>query len=228
MPLAELAQFEWLEVVRAVVAAGALLAGDGFDARLPVVVGHTLGLVPPRVVGPPESSAESKVSQLDVTVGPNQDVVGLDVAVDEAHLVDGLDGTDELCDVEEGEVLGERAQLDEEAHHVASGDVLHHKVEVLLVLEGEEQLHYPLVVRFGQDVALRLDVGDLVPPQDIRLAQRLHGVQLLGVHFLDERHDTKGSHTQRLHHLEHVPGHLGSLESEELRLLGVEDLPHLL
>jgi hypothetical protein len=37
------------------------------------------------VVGPPEAGTEAEVCQLDVAVGVDEDVVGLDVAMDEPH-----------------------------------------------------------------------------------------------------------------------------------------------
>ena len=60
----------------------------------------TIVLIVLRVVGPPEAGAQTKVGQLDVAVGVDQDVVGLDVAVDEAHLVDAVNGAHQLRDVE--------------------------------------------------------------------------------------------------------------------------------
>ena len=53
-----------------------------------------------RVVGPPESGAEAEVGELDVALGVDENVVGLDVPVDEAHLVHAVDGTRQLGDVE--------------------------------------------------------------------------------------------------------------------------------
>lgn len=44
------------------------------------------------VVRPAEARAQTKVRQFDVSIQVDKNVVGLDVAVDEAHLVDALDG----------------------------------------------------------------------------------------------------------------------------------------
>ena len=101
-----------------------------------------------------------------------QDVVGLDVPVDEAHLVDAVDGTNQFRDVEPGgeasyssnkihfikrkrekedvtvrsdvskfNSLGkfflEDAKLDEKRHQVTTRYVIHHKVEVVPVLNVE-------------------------------------------------------------------------------------------
>ena len=51
------------------------------------------------VVGPPETGAEAEVCELDVAVGVDEDVVGLDVAMDEPHRMNAVDGTCQLGDV---------------------------------------------------------------------------------------------------------------------------------
>ncbi len=51
------------------------------------------------VVGPPEAGTEAEVCQLDVAVGVDEDVVGLDVAVDEPHGVNAFDGANQLGNV---------------------------------------------------------------------------------------------------------------------------------
>lgn len=113
------------------------------------------------VVCPPKARAEAKVGQLDVPVEVYEDVVGLDVAVDEAHLVDALDGQRQLCHVEARQGLGEDAHSDEQAHHVPAGDVVHDEVEAVAVLEGVVETHHPLVVGLRQDVALCFHVSHL-------------------------------------------------------------------
>merc|ERR1719385_219094 len=83
------------------------------------------------VVGPSEAGAQTKVCQLDVPVCIYQDVVGLDVSVDESHLVDAVDGTNQLRDVELCEFFLEDAKLDEKRHQVSARYVIHYKVEVV-------------------------------------------------------------------------------------------------
>ena len=48
---------------------------------------------------PSEPGAEAKVCELDVPPPVDEDVVGLDVTVDEAHGVNALHGKDKLRDV---------------------------------------------------------------------------------------------------------------------------------
>lgn len=44
------------------------------------------------VVCPAETCAQTKVCQFDVSIQVNEDIVRFDVTVDEAHLVDALNG----------------------------------------------------------------------------------------------------------------------------------------
>ena len=60
---------------------------------------HTVVLVIFRVVSPSEPRAQPEVCQLDVAVAVDEDVVGLDVSVDEAHLVNAVHCADQFTDV---------------------------------------------------------------------------------------------------------------------------------
>jgi hypothetical protein len=53
-------------------------------------------------VSPPEPRAEPEVSELDVSVGVDEDVVRLDVAVDEPHRVNALNGASQFGNVKSG------------------------------------------------------------------------------------------------------------------------------
>lgn len=160
---------------------------------------------------PAEAGAKAEVSQLYVSVSVYEDVIRLDVSVDEAHLVDTLHGAGELCDVELGQLFFEDAESDEKAHHVPSRDVLHDKVQVVLILERVVETHHPLVVGLSQDVPLSLDVGYLVSQQHILLTERFHGVQCSCVLFSGQAHLAEGSDAKGLDSFEHGFIHLGPL-----------------
>lgn len=51
--------------------------------------------------------------------GVQQQVVRFDVSVDEAQLVDGVDGQDRLCDVELRGLFGQSVLLHQQGHHIA-------------------------------------------------------------------------------------------------------------
>lgn len=83
--------------------------------------------------------ARAEVGQLEVAVLIQQHVVGLDVAVDEAHGVDGVQRQDHLGRVEPGPFLRD-VVVHGECDQVAAGHELHHHVEVTVVVEGTAQL----------------------------------------------------------------------------------------
>lgn len=70
-------------------------------------------MVTTRIVGPSESSAETEVGELDVSATIDKHVVGLDVAVDEAHPVYTVDRQYQLGDEELRQSLVEDAQSDQ-------------------------------------------------------------------------------------------------------------------
>ena len=179
-------------------------------------------------MGPPESSAEAEVCQLDVAVKVYEDVVRLDVPVDEAHPVNTLDGQRQLSNVEACQVLREHLHADKQTHHVPAWDVVHHKVQAVLVLEGVVELDHPFIVRLRQDVPLCFDMGHLVAVQDVLLSQGLHSIQRVCVHLAGQAHLPKGANAQGLHLHKHGLVHFGPLEPIVIRLLLVENLPHLL
>ena len=58
------------------------------------IIGRILG-----IVCPPETGAEAKVCEFDMTTSINEDIVWLDVTVDEAHVVNRLDSRSQLSNV---------------------------------------------------------------------------------------------------------------------------------
>lgn len=88
--------------------------------------------------------ASPEVSQLQVSVLVQQHVVRLDVAVDEAHGVDGVQSHHHLCCVELGPFLWNVVGAGE-VDQIPSWHVLHHHVEVVLILEGTAQLNRKII-----------------------------------------------------------------------------------
>jgi len=87
------------------------------------------------VVRPSESGAEAEVGEFNVSATVNEHVVGLDVAVNEAHPVHALDRQNKFRDEELRQQLVEDAETDQQTHQVASRDVLHHEIQMCRVLQ---------------------------------------------------------------------------------------------
>ena len=83
--------------------------------------------------------AGSEVGQFEVSVAVQEHVVRLDVAVDETQGVDGIQCHDHLGRIEPGPLLRHIVGTGE-VHQVPSRHVLHHHVEVTVILEGTAQL----------------------------------------------------------------------------------------
>ena len=120
------------------------------------------------VVRPAEAGTQPKIRQFDVAVSVDQNVVRFNISVDEAHFVDALNGTDQFRYVKPwkpknifihsskllhttavkfknfsvpGKRFLENAQFDQKRHQVASGDVIHHKIQIVFILQmnGEKK-----------------------------------------------------------------------------------------
>lgn len=122
------------------------------------------------IMCPPETSAEAKVSQFYMTVAIDENVVGLDITMNETHLVDRLEGNHQLGDVELCPRLGKDIELLQQEHEVAAGNVVHDEVKVILILKRIVQLDDPFVVSLSQDVSLSFYVSDLVALENIFLS----------------------------------------------------------
>mmetsp|Transcript_13027 Transcript_13027/g.33390 ORF Transcript_13027/g.33390 Transcript_13027/m.33390 type:complete len:273 (-) Transcript_13027:384-1202(-) len=92
-----------------------------------------------------EALDEAKVSQLDVPVGVDEEIVRLDVAVDVGELVERLDRQHRLRHVEARLLLRQNVALHEQRHQVAARHVLHHEVQEVVVAEGVVELDHPRV-----------------------------------------------------------------------------------
>mmetsp|Transcript_12468 Transcript_12468/g.39862 ORF Transcript_12468/g.39862 Transcript_12468/m.39862 type:complete len:321 (-) Transcript_12468:69-1031(-) len=122
--------------------------------------------------------AESKVGQLDVSIGVQQDILRLEIAVHDVALVHVVQSKHQLCRVEAGAGLGEAALTAQVEEELPTCAIVDHEEELLLVLESETQRHQERVVQLAQHRPLRHGVLQLVPAKHRVLSQHLHGVQL--------------------------------------------------
>jgi hypothetical protein len=94
----------------------------GRAAERPCDVGHLFG--------------ETKVGNLEVTMAVEQQVLGLQVAVDDVVRVQVVEGEGDLSGVELCDGVGEALRLAQQAEQLAALDKVHDHVQVLRVLEG--------------------------------------------------------------------------------------------
>ena len=105
----------------------------------------------------PTDLRNSKVSELQVSPFINQDVLRLEVAVDDVHRVQVLDGLHDFCDVESGFFLNEEVFSQKQVVQVAPWHVLHHKANVMLVDEAVDCLHNALTLNEIQNLVFLFD-----------------------------------------------------------------------
>ena len=151
----------------------------GGTAEGPCDVGHLLG--------------EAKVGDLEVAVAVEQQVLGLQVAVDDVVRVQVVEGQGDLGGVELGDGVGEALGLAQQTEQLAALDKVHDHVQVLGVLEGAPQGDEERVLDLLQHAALVVGVLDLLHLDDLGLFQHLDGVEALVVLALDEVHASKGA-----------------------------------
>ena len=96
--------------------------------------------------------------------------------MDEAQLVNCLNGEDNLCDIEPSDVLREDLVFDQHRHKISTRQELHQHVEEVGVLEGGVELDDPGAVGLGKNVSLCPDVGQLIFLKHFCLDQGLHRV----------------------------------------------------
>lgn len=147
--------------------------------------------------------AESEVDQLDEPLAVDEDVVGLQVAVDHMQLlVEIPQRQHQLRYVHARHLLVQIAHVLEERIEVAAVHELHDDEQVVLALERVVELGHEGVVRMCHDASLRLHVLALVLPQQILLVHHLHRVQVARRVLPREKHATVGPLADRLQQLE--------------------------
>lgn len=120
--------------------------------------------------------AEPKIAQSNVTCVIQQDVLGLEIAVDDVEAMKTLKRTQQLGCVEPGSIDVEALLFLQVVEKLSSVDKSKHEVELLGRLEGKLQRHDEGVVDLGQDGSLGECVSDFGPRDDMGLSDGLEGV----------------------------------------------------
>lgn len=151
---------------------------------------------------------ESKVRDLDVTVGTQKNVLRLQVTVDDVEGVEVVECQSDLGSIKLGYRVGEtllvrpeartstHLALPEQAEELAACHKVHDHVEVVDVLEGSPQVHKERVTNTDQHLSLRVGVLDLLHLDYLFLAQNLYSIEsavVLGTNKVDT---TERSSTQ--------------------------------
>ncbi len=123
-----------------------------------------------------------------MSVAVEQDVLGLEVAVDGLEVVvQVVEGEQHFCGVEPRELQTELLGLLEELEELSAGHVVDAVVEAGLVLEGVAELHDEGAFGAHQDLPLGHGVLDGRGDVDVFLLEYLHGVEVLVVFLAHQR-----------------------------------------
>jgi len=105
--------------------------------------------------------------------------------------------------------VGEDVLFHEEVHEVSAGQVLHHKVQIVVILEGTLEGDHPRVfVRIRQHVAFLAGLHHFVLEDHLALLQFLHSDRLVALVPLAQPHLAEGALADYLQRLEVVHGDL--------------------
>jgi hypothetical protein len=128
-----------------------------------------------------------------VAVAVEQQVLGLQVAVDDVVRVQVVEGEGDFGGVELGDGVGEALRLAQQAEQLAALNKVHDHVQVLRVLERAPQGDEEGVLDLLQHAALVVGVLDLLHLDDLGLLEHFDGVEALVVLALDEVHATEAA-----------------------------------
>lgn len=98
---------------------------------------------------------ETEIGEFDVSERGNEQIVGLEVAMNDAVVVQVLDCECGLGEIGARDVDGKRTHVLDQRGHVATLDVLHHHAQVLACLERAHESHNEWIVRECHDVTFR-------------------------------------------------------------------------
>ena len=105
--------------------------------------------------------AESKIADFNVTSFIKENVIRLDISMDVVRLVDVFNGENHFSNVKSGLILRKDIFLDKKMQKVTSWYIVHHEIEIVLVLEGGFQLDQVGTFGLGHKISLQVCIVDL-------------------------------------------------------------------
>mmetsp|Transcript_26704 Transcript_26704/g.87562 ORF Transcript_26704/g.87562 Transcript_26704/m.87562 type:complete len:430 (-) Transcript_26704:798-2087(-) len=144
---------------------------------------------------------QAKVHHFDVPFLVDDEVLGLEVAVDDVARVEVLEGDDDARGVKLAHGVGEDAIVPQEREELPPGQKLKQHVHGVRVLVGPEERVHKLVVDLLQHALFVQHVLLLLEPHDEVFAHRLEGVVLAAVaQVRHELHRPERAHPELLDH----------------------------
>ena len=108
--------------------------------------------------------------------------------------------------------MGEDILFHEEVHKITSRQILHYKVQVVIILEGTLEPNHPWIFfRYGEDISLLAGLHDLVLEDHLALLELLDCDWIVGLVPLAEPDLPKGALADDLDGLEVEYGYLLAL-----------------
>mmetsp|Transcript_2822 Transcript_2822/g.11364 ORF Transcript_2822/g.11364 Transcript_2822/m.11364 type:complete len:742 (-) Transcript_2822:876-3101(-) len=167
---------------------------------------------------------EAKVADADEACAVNEQVLGLEVAVEDAAVVQVPEAGEDAGPVKGGVGGREGLHLVEEAEELAALHELEHHEEAVVVLEGCDEADEEGVPNGGEDGLLVDDVLLLVEADDSALVEGLEGVEAARAAVADHLDTAKGADAQGGHDLE-VRDSKGLVEAAGQAAEGFEGSP---
>mmetsp|Transcript_103355 Transcript_103355/g.331414 ORF Transcript_103355/g.331414 Transcript_103355/m.331414 type:complete len:524 (-) Transcript_103355:1892-3463(-) len=136
-----------------------------------------------------DALGDAEVDDLQVAVNVDEAVLPLEVQIGNAPLMQELQGQDYGTSVELSLRLPQQVQLLQGVQQLAARHQLHEEVDVLLGLEGSDELDDERVVQLSQDAPLCQQGSRLLQHHglsDAHALQRVAGVRLLRMHHLHD------------------------------------------
>lgn len=117
---------------------------------------------------------ETKVSEFDMTLTVDEDIIRFDITMNDAQTMKIVDGKGDFSSVCSGHILIELNEIREKTFEISTVDKLHDIVEIFLVLKGVKEFHNIWIARACKDVAFVHDVKFLLLQNCVSLLDHLH------------------------------------------------------
>lgn len=119
--------------------------------------------------------------------GIHKEVLGLQISMNVAQLVKGIDRAEHFGNVETSMSVGEHTGVVKQGAEITTRHILHGKIDTLVILERVEQSNKPLTLRRGKNIAFCQDMANLVELEQQLLAHHLQSTNFACVLFLGQK-----------------------------------------